>query len=535
MSKPCESMQDRIADRVLGLLDPQQEAGLLHHIETCPGCREYLEALEHDSRLLTEYGRQLDSQMDRAAKAAAEAVVTLPAASVGRTTLWRKLMASSLVKLAAAAIIAVVVSVAALLGPKSQTPSTLVPAMLASAMAAENALFTGQQIVHIKNEITVYPCPAFKQLGSSWLPVSSLKADGRLRLDQLKLSLEEQPYTVTDQAWYDPVSGRFVRVLQTDKAVAFANSYDGESVYASQVSSEGRLQIVKERVTEKFTAPLKPGDFFGLAAGMQSGLDSKDSMVLGTEAGTLSDGTAVHVFKVGTLDSDGQTQTFWLFKVRDDDKTIAEKQFIVDGQPHIDIRRVFAKPVDRPEIGWDLAELSGLNSAAGQATVAPDMVIPDVSVRQMVEKADFETYVFKKVPAWTKAPAIADVFDPASPGKRMFVMAFPADDHRSIVLVQSPSYNAMLGGVVKQGTLVYTSPNGFKVWGGGRSKWLAQILIQSARAWVKDAPSEDRVGFILESPANTFPALAINGQVTDEELHGLIDSLVPARDYIAGK
>jgi hypothetical protein len=532
MNKPCESMQDRIADRALGLLDPQQEASLLQHIETCPGCREYLRALEHDSHLLTEYGQQLDSQMDRAAKAAAEAVIAMPGPSVERLTLWRKIMASSLIKLAAAAIVAVAISLTALLGPKSQTQSALIPPLLASAMAAENALFTGLQIVHIKNEIIVYPSAAFKAMGSTWLPISSLKADGRLRLDQLRLAVEDQPYSVTDQAWYDPAGGRFVRVLQTEKAVAFANSYDGQSVYASQVSSEGRLQIVKELVTEKFAAPQKPGDFFGLAAGMQSDLDSKDSMVLGTETGTLEGGTPAHVFKVGMADPNGQTKTFWLFKVRDDDNTIAEKQFIVEGQLHISIRRVFAKPADRPDIGWDLAELSGLSTSGGQATVTSDMVIPDVSVKRMVERADYETYVFKTAPAWTKSPTIVDVFDPLSLGKRMFVFAATADDHRHVVLVQSPSYNSMLGQVVSQCTLVYTSPNGFKVWGGGRSKWMAQILLQSARAWIKDAPSEDRSGFLLESPAKTFPALAINGPVTDEELHSLIDSLMPAKEYL---
>jgi len=36
---------------------------------------------------------------------------------------------------------------------------------------------------------------------------------------------------------------------------------------------------------------------------------------------------------------------------------------------------------------------------------------------------------------------------------------------------------------------------------------------------------------LLETPAGTFPALAINGQVTDEELRSLIDSLVPTREY----
>jgi hypothetical protein len=90
----------------------------------------------------------------------------------------------------------------------------------------------------------------------------------------------------------------------------------------------------------------------------------------------------------------------------------------------------------------------------------------------------------------------------------------------------------MLGSAVKAGTLAYTSPNGFKVWGGGPQKWYSQILLQSAQSFIKDKPSEDRIGYILESPAGTFPALAVNGPVTDEELHKLVDSLMPAKDYL---
>ena len=281
-----------------------------------------------------------------------------------------------------------------------------------------------------------------------------------------------------------------------------------------------------------FKAPQRPADFLGLAAGMKNGLDKKDSMVLGTETGTLDDGTAAHVYKVGQPDPNGQVQAFWLFKVRYDDNTIAEKQFVVDGQVHIRIRRVFAKPADKPDIGWDLAELSGLNASGAQATVTPDMVVPNVSVKHMIEKADFETYAFKQTPAWAKDPTIIDCIDPASLGKRMFIFTCRADDHRHLVLVQSPSYNMMLGQVVRQGTLVYTSPNGFKVWGGGPSKWMAGILLQSAQAWIKETPAEDRIGFILESPAGTFPALAVNGPVSDEELHSLIDSLMPAKEYL---
>ncbi len=97
--------------------------------------------------------------------------------------------------------------------------------------------------------------------------------------------------------------------------------------------------------------------------------------------------------------------------------------------------------------------------------------------------------------------------------------------------VQSATYNKMLGRFIKQGDMVYESPNGFKVVGGGRSKWMAKILLGSASYWIKDKPSEDRVGFILASPDGTYPALAINGPLTHEELHALIDSLMPAQAY----
>jgi hypothetical protein len=89
----------------------------------------------------------------------------------------------------------------------------------------------------------------------------------------------------------------------------------------------------------------------------------------------------------------------------------------------------------------------------------------------------------------------------------------------------------MLGGFVKTGRLVYTSPNGFKVWAGGLDKWYSEILLSSARAWVKDKPSDNRIGYILESPAGTFPALAVNGPISEEELHSLVDSLIPAKEY----
>ncbi|HQH74463.1 MAG TPA: hypothetical protein PK360_20480, partial [bacterium] len=97
-------------------------------------------------------------------------------------------------------------------------------------------------------------------------------------------------------------------------------------------------------------------------------------------------------------------------------------------------------------------------------------------------------------------------------------------------VMRDVTYNQAFGGLVKHGTLIYTSPNGFQVWSTPQDKMGAMIALQSLRAVIQDAPSEDRTGYILESPAGTFPALAVNGPVTDDELHGLIDSLVPVKN-----
>jgi hypothetical protein len=254
--------------------------------------------------------------------------------------------------------------------------------------------------------------------------------------------------------------------------------------------------------------------------------------------GTLRDGKAAHVYQVGTPDPEGQLNTYWLFKVRDEDSTIAEKEFVMLGQPRLLIRRVLTEPVEAPAFSWNLEEAEAILAQpdAGQrASVTPDMVIPRVTVQHMVEHATFETYVFSIKPAWTSDVEITDCIDPASPGGRMFIMAARADDGRHLVLVQSPTYNKMLGNFVKTGQVVYTAPNGFKVWGGGPQKWYSKILLESARSSIKDAPSDDRIGYILESPAGTFPALAVNGPVTDEELHRLVDSLLPATQDLSGQ
>jgi hypothetical protein len=533
MNGPCSRIQEQILDALLEPSASQPKQALLNHIESCPNCTLFKRDIEQQIQSLACLGQTLEvempDRMSRCITALGKAHTATPDKNHSK---WRSFMLTHLIKISTAAVIAVAISLYALLGPEQSAPGF--PTIIASAEAAENAWFHGPQCVYIRNEITVFPTTSGQELGYTWIPTCAMKADGKLRMDQLKLAVTPDAYTVLDQAWYDPATGRFIRQLETDQALAFANAYDGTMVYSTAMTQSG-LEIQKQMITGEFMAPNEPAQFFGLAAGLKSGLDENSIMILDSHKDTLPDGATVHVFKVGTPDPEGRVQAYWLFRIRDDDNTIAEKEFIMQGQTQLLIRRVSSEYVDSADIQWDLRELASREVQPRQdtrVTVVPDMVVSNVSVQHMIEKSDFETYMFAQTPPWCNTVKITDVLDPASPGKRMFLFTCRAEDKRHLVLVQSPTYNKMLGQVIGQGDLVYESPNGFKVVGGGRSKWMANILLQSAQHELKDPPSEDRIGFILQSPDGTYPALAINGPVSEEALHSLIDSLMPAKEWL---
>ena len=537
-----ESMRRRLASLALGELPESEQSEVRAHVSRCDHCREVLKQIE---QLLGCAERRKDLSADQslhesardrlfAATRGGKDMEMTAQPAIWRAFAWRRIMTSSFTKMAAAVIVVAV----ALFGLNRLRPPNGVR-LLTTACAAEEALFAGTKIVHIQNEIIVHARSAEEQAGEpnyTWIPMCSLKPDGKLQVNQLKLAIAPESYVVTDHSWYDPVSGCFSRVLKAGDAVVFANAFDGRVVYDATMAAEGTIQVTGQAVSEGFKPPQSPAEYLGLAAGLQTSLTGDDTQVRSVETGALSDGRSVTIFKVGMPNPEGQLDSWWLFKVLNDDSTIVEKEFVLSGRPQLLIRRVLSEPVDAPAVAWNLEgiEVGGALAAPG-ISITPDMVVPHVSVERMVERAKFEVYVFATQPAWVGAIDITEAVDPASPGGRMFDIAARAEDGRHLVLVQSPSYNAMLGNFVKQGQVVYTSPNGFKVWGGGPQKWYSGILLQSARHVIKDRPSEDRVGYILESPAGTFPALAINGPVSDEELHRVVDSLTPAKEYLSSR
>ena len=108
--------------------------------------------------------------------------------------------------------------------------------LLAEACAAEEHLFAGNTIIHLVNEIIVEPVADATLAKMRWLPLVSLKATGKPDCGQLALPAKvSEGYTVEDQCWYDPATGRFVRVLTSGGKPIFANSYDGKNVYSLEI------------------------------------------------------------------------------------------------------------------------------------------------------------------------------------------------------------------------------------------------------------------------------------------------------------
>ncbi len=405
-------------------------------------------------------------------------------------------------------------------------------ALLNRAWAAESSLFDKHGIVYIRNEITG-ECSLNPELeGLGWLPLQSLDATGRFRLDQLQLPLGSgRSCKVVDEIWHESSTGRFSRVMWSEQKPIFANAFDGTTVYLLKKDLDGNPKIAVFPVTEGFQVPKDTARLLGIAAGFSSKID--DSMVLGIDSRVIDD-CPMKIVKVGMPNPSGELKAFWLFHVRESDEIISEMEFVVDDHRLLRIRRVHKETVDSPGIQWDLAKLDiqgGNANEAPQARILHDLMVPDLSVQDMAESSDFETYVFASKPSWTDQPQIVRISLPHEPIQKMFFVGYRAKDGRHLVLAQMSNKEKKFL-KLKKG-LIYTGQNGFKVWSPKEDKWLTNILLNSARPIIQSQPSDDCSSLILESPKDTLLLLAINGRLTDDELHILIDNLVPAKGYTA--
>ena len=409
--------------------------------------------------------------------------------------------------------------------------------LLSEASAAEARFFAADHLVSRRNEIVVEPVDAAASTAIGWfVPLVAVGAGGSPRLNGLKLGGKPRPgYTILDQSWYDPATRRFARVLSLEGKPLFANSYDGKAVHLLELNEKGEPSFKDEPVTRDFKPPSDPAEFLGMLAGLKSAADRPDRRDLFRDLGPtkLKDGTAGRMLRSTNPGNDGKmpADSYARWTIRDDDHTVESLEMVERDRTIYTVRAVKGTDNSEPRLGWDLA---GARQAAGAVQPSPpaqavaNMINVDISKEEMIQRADYPVYLFTRSPSWAGQRKIIDILDGDNPPHRVFLVVYLAQDSRHVVLSQSFPRKEALASVQKQCQLLYTSPAGVKVWSGGPVGRLATHLLSRARGFIGVPPSKDCSGYLLETPGGTIPGLAVNGTLTEAELHGLVDSLLPA-------
>ncbi len=352
-------------------------------------------------------------------------------------------------------------------------------------------------------------------------------------LDRLASSAEGPP----EAAQAVEESGRIEALLARP---LYANSFDGRSVHLLELGTLGRPRILDEPVAREFQPPTSPADFLGILAYVKTSTDDpgRRHMVRDEGPTKLPDGTPAHILRLGFVrdETNKLLQVEFRVTIRDDNRRVESISEVYQGRTLFTIRHSEAIGRPDPESGWDLAGLKPAIEkdnvgAKSPVQILADMLRPSDTVEEMAKRADYPVYALGRDPSWSDRRQIVDMLDLPSPPHRMFAAVYPAKDTRHVVLVQAHTFNANLGPEAHAGKLIYTSPAGIKVWDDKNGPKMAEILLSSmgSTGLFSGPPAGDRTCYLLETPEGTFPALAINGTLTDAELHGLVDSLVRAK------
>ncbi|MHC4641048.1 MAG: FG-GAP-like repeat-containing protein [Planctomycetota bacterium] len=114
MENTCEKIQEQIPELITGTLSAKKISELQSHINQCPTCSKYLEALQADDKMLGEYVEAMQPAVTQLEKDAMDALDdSMSHKGIAFSSIWRTIMKSRITKFttAAAIILAVIISV----------------------------------------------------------------------------------------------------------------------------------------------------------------------------------------------------------------------------------------------------------------------------------------------------------------------------------------------------------------------------------------------------------------------------------------
>lgn len=110
MDRPCEDMQERIADYVLGALDEREAEVVRSHLDRCEACQAYMRSLSEQSEALGALGEKIQDDMHTREDKVIAALDDVPAPAAGPS--WVLPWTGRLLRTAVAAVLVLSVGIA---------------------------------------------------------------------------------------------------------------------------------------------------------------------------------------------------------------------------------------------------------------------------------------------------------------------------------------------------------------------------------------------------------------------------------------
>jgi anti-sigma factor RsiW len=135
MKIECKIIQEQIPSFIAGTLSQQETENIQSHIKACPQCREYVEAMQRDDRLLIDYAESMRpriAQMEQEVRSAIESAPVRHRPQLSEVILH--FMGSKFTRLTAAAVLIIALSFLAGLVRGSQHKSEQIRASLEASL-----------------------------------------------------------------------------------------------------------------------------------------------------------------------------------------------------------------------------------------------------------------------------------------------------------------------------------------------------------------------------------------------------------------
>ena len=526
----CKKLQSRLAELFDLPVSPAAKTQILKHLEACEACAAEFGELQRTFNMLKPvvrfqaspgFAQRVIVGLESGLLDTRPGPVKWPTVRLG----WRSAAAAGIAALLLLALSSIDWP-GLFRGEPKPEGSQAAYSLLAHALAADDSVLRTAKIFHFVKK-TVFPPLADSSLaGVRGEYAIAVGPDGQPVYNRLTVSSSlSDSLTFTNEAWYEPSTGRFARIVKSGDRILFAGSFDGQFIFTMPPSGDSTAVITRQRIANNFSMTDNPQQSFGLLAGHDSLLKKIDRQRYHKVGeGKLADGTPVNIIRIdGLADPNNRLRTHLLFKLRRDNNTIAESEFYMD-ETLLKIDR-FSRDevVQGMAIPWDLHGIDSLSAKSGPAprvSMDQDVIKSGITPEQMFALEDIPLCLINPAPSWAADRKIFGVKKAGKLDVWYFNLAWRAADKRHVVLSQCRAFSqfdSQIGDLKN----IYTSPRGFTLLTSRQGAWLANITLLASQNHLLDTPAPDCSGYLVRTPAGSYCVLAINGVVNDTELREL--------------